>query len=163
MATIEHVRDTLLLKGLGKPLPLNAVDWKVKQELPSASNSKVQQETLEVIRTLVDDGLFRLGDVDEHRFVASKQSLDRSMHKISRRYVKNYEKPRGWMYSAWMKLTPKGEQLALSLEEQGVDFFRDRCDITEDFAAEGMAELKHFRAQVAASQHDGDLISRAVA
>src|SRR5271156_2652616 len=104
MTTTEIIRDNLLLKGLGKPVALNAVDWKIKQQNPSASDSEVQHETLDVIRSLVDDGLFRLGDVDQHQFVASKRPLHRSMHKISRRYVKHYENPQGWMYFAWLSL-----------------------------------------------------------
>ena len=70
MTTTEIIRDNLLLKGLGRPVPLNAIDWKVKQQNPSASDAQVQKETLETIRTLVDDGLFRLGDVNKFRFVA---------------------------------------------------------------------------------------------
>jgi hypothetical protein len=102
MTTTEMIRDNLLLKGLGRPVPLNAIDWKIKQQNPSASDAQVQKETLETIRTLVNDGLFRLGDVNKFRFVASKRPLDRSMHKISHRYVGHYDDPRRWMFSAWM-------------------------------------------------------------
>jgi hypothetical protein len=82
------------VKALGRPLALNAVDWKIKQDDPSASLSEVQDETLEIIRTLVDDGLFTLGAVRKHRFVSSTRSLDRSMHRISRRYVGHYDRRR---------------------------------------------------------------------
>ncbi|MFZ3270270.1 MAG: hypothetical protein WA622_03565 [Mycobacterium sp.] len=63
MSASQRVRDNLLLKGLAKPLALNAIDWKIKQQNPSATRSEVQDETLEVVRSLVDDGLFKLGDV----------------------------------------------------------------------------------------------------
>jgi len=125
MTTTEITRDNLLLKGLGRPVPLNAIDWKIKQQNPSASDAQVQKETLETIRTLVDDGLFRLGDVNKFRFVAANRPLDRSIHKISHRYVGHYDDPRRWMFSAWMKLTDKGQQLALSLEERAIDLYRE--------------------------------------
>jgi hypothetical protein len=171
MTTSEKIRENLLVKGLGRPVALNAVDWKIKHDNPSASTSEVQDETLEVIRTLVDEGLFKLGNVHKHRFVSSKRSLDRSMHRISRRYVEHYERPEGWMFSAWMKLTTKGEQLALSLEQRAFDSYRDswagtgRCEtvVAQDFSSRDLAALKQLRAQVTEWRQAGDLLSRAVA
>jgi hypothetical protein len=171
MTTSDKIRENLLVKGLGRPVALNAVDWKIKQDHPSAPVSEIQDETLEVIRTLVDDGLFTLGAVHKHRFVSSKRSLDRSMHRISRRYVGHYDRPEGWMFAAWMKLTDRGEQLALSLEQRVFDSYRDswassdRCNnvLTHDFSPRDMAELTQLRAQVDEWRQQGDLLSRAVA
>ena len=59
----DEVRNGLLLDGLGKPVDLNAVDWHVRHRNPSASPSEIQNETLEIIRAVVSDGLFRLGSV----------------------------------------------------------------------------------------------------
>jgi hypothetical protein len=162
MTKTEIIRDNLLLKGLGRPVPLNAIDWKVKQQNRSASDAQVQNETLETIRTLVDDGLFRLGDVDKFRFVASKRPLDRSIHKISHRYVGHYDDPRRWMFSAWMKLTDKGQQLALSLEERAIDSYREH-EVTQGFSTHEMAEPKQLRAQITEWESEGDLLHRDVA
>jgi hypothetical protein len=159
MTTTEIVRDNLLLKGLSRPVPLNAIDWKVKQQNPSASDTQVQQATLETIRSLVDDGLFRLGDVHKRRFVVSKQPLDRSINKISHRYVGHYDDPKRWMYLAWMKLTDKGQQLALSLEEQGIDSYREH-EAAQDFSTHDIAQL---RVQVERGLAEGDLLHRDVA
>lgn len=132
----EKVCRGLLLDGLGDPLDLNAVDWHVKQQNPSASPSEVQNETLEVIRSLVSDGLFRLGGaavIGEHpggvategeRFIPWSQSLDHSMHKISHVYLKHYNDPERWMYSAYLQLTAKGERLARSIEEKDIQGYR---------------------------------------
>ena len=132
----EKVRHGLLLDALGDPVDLNSIDWQVRQQNPSASPSEVQNETLEVIRSLVSDGLFRLGGevvLGEHpggvategeRFVGWNQSLDRSLRKISHIYVRHYDDPEKWMYSAFMELTDKGEQLARSLEQKDVDSYR---------------------------------------
>jgi hypothetical protein len=122
----EKARNGLLLNGLGKPLDLNAVDWHVRQQNPSASLSEVQNETLEVIRSLVSEGLFRLGAVSEkgERFVAWDQPLDHSMHKISHVYARHYDDPQKWMYSTWIELTDKGERLARSLEEKDIEGYR---------------------------------------
>ena len=124
----DEVRNGLLLDALGKPLDLNAVDWHVRHRNPSASPSEVQDETLEVIRTLVSDGLFRLGAMGERdgRFVAWKKPLDHSIHKISHVYVKHYDDPEKWMFSAWLSLTGKGELLARSIEEKDIGSYRGR-------------------------------------
>ncbi len=113
----EKARNGLLLDGLVKPVDLNAVDWHVRQQNPSASPTEVQNETLEIIRSLVNDGMFRLGAITEgHVFVASDQPLEHSMQKISHVYVRHYGDPEEWIFSVWMELTDKGGQLARSLE-----------------------------------------------
>lgn len=124
----DEVRNGLLLDALGKPVDLNAVDWHVRQHNPSASPSEVQNETREVIRALVSDGLFTLGAVGEkdERFVAWRRSLDHSLDKISHGYVRHYDDPEKWMFSAWMSLTEKGERLARSLEQEDIDGYRGR-------------------------------------
>jgi len=142
MTASQRVRDNLLLKGLGQPLPLNAIDWKIKQQNPSATRSEVQDQTLEVVRSLVDDGLFKLGEVHVDHFFTWKRPLDRSMRKISHRYVDHYDAPKRWMYSAWLNLTDKGEKLASAIEEKGVDAFRDH----------GVAAVTQLRAGVAEPQ-----------
>ena len=162
MTTTGIIRDNLLLKGLGRPVALNAIDWKIKQQNPSASDTQVQKETLETIRTLVDDGLFRLGDVNKFRFVASKRPLDRSLHKISHRYVGHYDDPKRWMFSAWMNLTDKGQQLALSLEERAIDSYREH-EVSQDFSTSKAAELRQLRAQITEWELEGDLLLRDVA
>jgi hypothetical protein len=159
MTTTEIIRDNLLLKGLGRPVALNAIDWKVKQENPSASDSQVQQETLDTIRSLVDDGLFRLGEVEKFRFVASKRSLDRSMRTISHQYVGHYDEPKRWMYSAWMKLTDKGQQLAQCLEERAIDSHREH-EVGHEFSCHDLAELKQLPVQVTPSH---SMLHRSVA
>jgi hypothetical protein len=162
MTTTEIIRDNLLLKGLGRPVPLNAIDWKVKRQNPSASDEQVQQETLDTIRSLVDDGLFRLGDVGKRRFVPSKKSLDRSIDLISHRYVGHYDEPKRWMYSAWMKLTDKGQQVAQCLEERAMDSYREH-EVGYEFSCHDMAELKQLPVQFAQSGISGNLLHRDVA
>jgi hypothetical protein len=157
MTTTEMIRNNLLLKGLGRPVALNAIDWKIKQQNPCASDEQVQTETLETIRALVDDGLFRLGEVSKFRFVASKQSLDRSMHKISHQYVDHYDNPERWMFFAWMKLTDKGRRLAQSLEERVIDSYREH-EVRHSVPARELAELRQLPVQLTPSPtNDGQL------
>jgi hypothetical protein len=46
------------------------------------------------------------------------------MHKISHVYVRHYDDPERWMYSVWLKLTDKGEQLAQSIEKKDLEGYK---------------------------------------
>ncbi|WP_242657045.1 hypothetical protein [Mycobacterium talmoniae] len=123
----EMVRIGLVLDGLGQPVDLNAVDWHVRQQNPAASPSDIQEETLEVIRSLVNDGLFHLGELSrDGRFVPWDRPLDQSLHKLSHVYVKHYEDPEKWMYYAWLELTDTGERLARTIERKDIQSYRSR-------------------------------------
>jgi hypothetical protein len=121
----EKIQIGLGLDAIGKPVDLNIVDWHVRQQNPSASPSDVQNETLEIIRSLVSDGWFVLGSLSqEGRFAAWKHSLDHSMKQISKAYVKHYDEPQKWMFAAWLELTDKGEQFARARAAKDIAAYR---------------------------------------
>jgi hypothetical protein len=115
----EKVRIELLTDGLADYVDLGAVDSQVTRHSPSSSVSEVQRETLEIIRTLVSDGLFELGDLagEGGNLVAWTGSLDESIRRVSDVYVAQYDDPPAWVFSAWLELTHKGEQVARALQE----------------------------------------------
>jgi hypothetical protein len=124
----DVVRNQLLIDALGGPIDLNLVDRRIKHENSSASALEVQNETLDAIREWVTDELFRIGAPEgkSQRFSAWHHSLEHSLHKISHNYVKHYDDPERWMFSAWLALTGKGELLARSLEEKDIDGYRQK-------------------------------------
>ncbi|WP_235216024.1 hypothetical protein [Mycobacterium kyorinense] len=119
----EKVRDELLLGALEGALPLTAVDSSVTQWNPSASATDVQNETIAVIRSLVSEGLFVLGDLsgEDGRLVTWNTPLDELIQKISNVYITQYDDPPAWVWSAWMELTDKGRQVARKLEATSKD------------------------------------------
>src|ERR1700722_18472277 len=108
------VRNELLTDGLADYVDLGAVDSQVSRHNPSASVPEVQRETLETIRSLVNDGLFELGDLSGEggSLVAWTGSLDESIRRVADVYVAQYDDPPAWVFSAWMALTHKREQVA---------------------------------------------------
>jgi hypothetical protein len=120
---LERVRRELLLGALEGPLPLTAIDSSVTQQNRSAPETEVQNATLETIRSLVGEGLVVLGDLSDEtgHLVAWSGSLEESMQKISDLYVVNYDDPGAWIWSAWLELTHKGEELARALQDGAED------------------------------------------
>ena len=120
---LEKVRNELLTDGLVDYVDLGAVDSQVGRHNPSASVSELQRETLETIRALVSEGLFELGDLSGEGggLLVWSGSLDESLQKISDAYVTHYDDKPGWVWSAWMELTDKGEQVARALQEGAKD------------------------------------------
>jgi hypothetical protein len=119
----ERVRAELLTDGLADYVDLGAVDSQVSRHNPQAGASDVQRETLAMIRSLVSDGLFELGDLagEGGSLVVWSGSLDESIQRISDVYVVHYDDPPAWVFSAWMELTDKGERVARALEESAKD------------------------------------------
>lgn len=115
----DIAREEILLDGLVDLVSLSAVNWKVRQQLPLASLSEIQNETLEVVRFLIEEGLFELGrrSGEDDGFVAWDEPPDVSMQRVYDAYVTHHDDELGWAYRFWLKLTPKGEQLVLSTEK----------------------------------------------
>jgi hypothetical protein len=115
----EKVRRELVLDtAAGGELPITQVDYYVKQQHPSASVSDVQNETLETILSLADDGLIVFGAMSGEggRWEAWGGPLEKSLQKIVDVYVVHYDDRPVWAFSTWLKLTDKGEQVARALE-----------------------------------------------
>ena len=104
----DKIRNGLLVEGLGKPVDLNAVDWHVRHRNRSAPQSAGVRER------------------QRWSLRRWRRSLDHSMHKVSHVYVKHYDDPERWMFSAWLALTAEGKQLAECLEQKDIDLCPDR-------------------------------------
>jgi hypothetical protein len=61
-----------------------------------------------------------------------------------------------------MKLTDKGQELALSLEERAIDSYREH-EVTQDFSTHKMAEPTQLGAQITEWEPEGNLLHRDVA
>jgi hypothetical protein len=121
-AATEHdwVKENLLIEGLQDSLHLS----EVHQQFRSRGSAErppheVQQLTLSMIRELVSEGLFVLGEIEgpkrEPRFVPWDLPLDEAMAKIEDAYVTHFDDRWGWVTMCWLHLTDKGKELALEL------------------------------------------------
>jgi hypothetical protein len=107
-------REKVLRRGLVDWVALDRIHSDVAHENQGAPLSVVQAKTLELIRSLVNEGLFELGDLTgtEGRFAAWDSSLDESIKRIGDAYAAKM----AWRWGCWLSLTEKGEQVAQEIE-----------------------------------------------
>jgi hypothetical protein len=95
----------------------------VTENNPGAPVSEVQDQAILLIRSLISEGLFDVGDLSGRgaQFVAWDTPLDESMQRIHDLYVKRFDDKSDWPWAVWLKLTDKGESVARSVAERGED------------------------------------------
>jgi hypothetical protein len=111
-------REEVLRWGLDDWVELDRVHLCVGQENAGQPISVIQNKTLELIHSLVSDGMFVLGDVKRGvGFTAWNTSLDESMERIRDVYVTNFEDENTWMWFCWLDATEAGLEAARALRE----------------------------------------------
>lgn len=111
-------RESVLLRGLVDWIALDRIHWDVAQENQGAPLLVVQDKTLELIRSLVDEGLAELGDLasEDSKFAPWDSSLDESIERIRNVYVAHFHDENVWPWYAWLNLTEEGERVAQEIE-----------------------------------------------
>lgn len=111
-------RDEVLRWGLVDWVELDRIHRYVASENPDESAATIQNRTLDLIRSLVSDGLFQVGDLDteDRRFKAWNVSLDEALQRIRDAYVVNFEDQSRWPWFCWLDLTDTGQQVAEAIE-----------------------------------------------
>jgi hypothetical protein len=122
---VKTARDTVLFEGLTDLVDLGRIHWLVLQEHSDVPLSEVQNSAMSLIRSLVADGLYEVGDVSGKggSFVKWDSSLEESMQRIQEMYVAGHPDMSYWAWACWLRLTEKGWPVARSVG--GVDNARE--------------------------------------
>jgi hypothetical protein len=85
---------------------------------------QLQEFTLNMVRELVSEGLFVLGEPapardDPTGFTQWDLPLEAAIAKIETAYVKNFDDRHSWVTMVWLSQTDKGEKLALERYHAG--------------------------------------------
>jgi hypothetical protein len=109
-------RDEVLLRGLIDWVALQRVHSRVAREHPGEPLAVIQ--VLDLIRSLVTDGLFEVGDLatEDSRFGAWATPLDESIERIRDAYVENFDDETKWWFVCWLESTEKGQQVAEAIK-----------------------------------------------
>ncbi|WP_123025672.1 hypothetical protein [Mycolicibacterium stellerae] len=111
-------REKVLVSALDDWVDLGQIHSYVERANPGASLADIQAETLDLVRTLADEGLFLIGDLtgDGGRFVAWDTSTEASLQRIRGEYVERYDDKDRWPWYSWLDLTAEGDRVAHGVE-----------------------------------------------
>ncbi|GAA4289823.1 hypothetical protein [Mycobacterium paraffinicum] len=115
----EFLRNELLLDGLAMCVPMAQVTSVTKRHHLADTAEDEQNLVLRTIRSLLDDGLMKIGDIlgaSDERVIPWDLSIDAAMERLRDLFVGHYDEPTLWDLAVWLQLTPDGERLAESLK-----------------------------------------------
>jgi hypothetical protein len=106
-------REESIWEGSDGDMSINQIHNNVAEHNPSASTSQVQQMTVDLVRSLLSDGLFELSP----KAVKEDASLEEWIDWIRSLYVEHFDEPTKWWSSIWLYVTDKGRREADRIEE----------------------------------------------
>jgi hypothetical protein len=97
---------------------LSSVHGAVEQENPGESLAIIQEKVLDLIRSLVTEGLFEVGDLatSNNRFGAWDTTLDESIERIRDVYTSKFDDKPAWWFYCWLDATEEGLKIAEAIE-----------------------------------------------
>lgn len=106
-------REKILFEGERDWVKLAQVHDYVALENPSASLAEVQRKTLDLVRSMADEGVIALGDLKDHgaRFVDWDVPVDEAIVRLAAEYVDRFNDRRGWPWLLWLRVTEKGKEI----------------------------------------------------
>lgn len=114
----DRLRRRLLFDAVGNCLPMAHVTSVMRREQLADTVAAEQEVVLRTIRSLLDDGLIKIGDIlgaSDERVVPWDLSIDAAMDRLRDLFVGHYDEPELWDLAIWLQLTPDGEKVAESL------------------------------------------------
>jgi hypothetical protein len=115
---LVSARDQILLWGLVDWVDLDRIHREVASENADSNLAEIQQKTLTLIQSVVEEGLFELGDLSgaDGAFVKWDSSVQDSIVRIRDVYVAHFDDRNVWPWYCWLNLTAKGERVAHSID-----------------------------------------------
>lgn len=116
----QHTTHELLTSGMDDWVHLYEVHSQVAHDNPHATTAEVQRKTLETIRSLVEQGLFDVGDLGGPggEFAPWTSQLDESIRRIEDAYIGHFDDESAWIWKFWLALTDEGRRAAEALQAE---------------------------------------------
>lgn len=118
------LRNVLLSHAVGNCLPMAHVASVLGPEDLGETLTDRQHAVLSTIRSLLDDGLMKIGDIvgaSDERVVPWDLTIDAAMERVRELFVDHYNEPTLWDFTIWLELTPAGERLARTLADESTE------------------------------------------
>lgn len=117
-------RERILVPALDEWEELADIDWCVRQDNPGQPLSVIQQKTIDMIRSLVGEGLCELGTVEQGQGFVPVSDFEEGLSKLSALYIDHHD-DRRWRYAYWLNLTQTGERLARRLYAENPEAYAE--------------------------------------
>jgi hypothetical protein len=119
MTAQERLRTELLISALYDWVPLAEIDSRIIDNHITESLAAQQDFALQLIRSLVEDGLMEIGDLPDpgRKLITWDLPLDDALKRISDRFIGHYDDVAMWGFSVWLDLTEAGKRVATELEK----------------------------------------------
>jgi hypothetical protein len=112
-------RHSVLLRGLDDWVALDRIHWDVAQSMPGVPVSRIQDAVLSLLRELLRENLFEIGEVTTERgFVRWTKPIDQVIDRVHRCYVVGFSDADRWPWCCWLNLTEQGNHVAHQLQQQ---------------------------------------------
>ena len=119
----NFLRNELLLDGTAMCVPMAHVESVINREHLAGTVVARQQLALHTIRSLLDDGLMKIGDIlgaSDERVVPWDLTIDAAMERVRDLFVDHYNERTLWDLTIWLQLPPAGERLARVLKDESL-------------------------------------------
>jgi hypothetical protein len=115
---VISARDEVLLRGLIDCVALERVHSRVARESAGEPLAVIQGKVLDLMRSLVTEGLFEVGDLatSNGRFAAWDTTLDESIERIRDVYTTKFDDEPAWWFYCWLDATEAGLKVAEAIE-----------------------------------------------
>jgi hypothetical protein len=112
-AKVLTTREKILFEGLTDWVKLEQVHEYAAFEDLSASLPEVQRRTLELVRSMAEDGVIALGDPIAHgaRFKDWDIPLDAAIARLAAEYVDKFNDRLRWPWMLWFRVTDEGREI----------------------------------------------------
>jgi hypothetical protein len=120
----NFLRNELLLDGTAMCVPMAHVDSVISREHLAGDVVARQQLALHTIRSLLDDGLMKIGDIrgaSDESVVPWNLTIDAAMERIRDLFVDHYHERTLWDLTIWLQLTRAGERFARALKDESAE------------------------------------------
>lgn len=113
-------REKILLDGEEDWVKLKQVHDYVASEDVSAPLPDVQRKTLDLVRSMAEEGVIALGEPIDHgaRFKDWDVPLDDAIARLAAEYIDKFNDRLRWPWTLWFRVTDKGKEIGRRYEPE---------------------------------------------
>lgn len=120
-------REKILFEGMTDWVKLTEIHQHVAWEDPTASLADVQRRTLDLVRSMAEDGVIALGGPIEYgaKFRDWDIPIDEGIARLAAEYVDRFDDHLRWPWMLWFRVTDEGKEIGRSYSGEYALWLKD--------------------------------------